>query len=91
MTPEEEREVLKHILTGEALTDFKIEMHKDFGNFKTDMQKQFGDFKTDLTKTLWLSQLTMAGILVTIIGIMNGATFFLVNQAVTQAIASLKH
>jgi len=74
-----------------ALADFKVEIHKDFGDFRAEMQKQFGDFKTDITKTLWLSQLSMAGILVALIGIINGATFFFINQAVTQAIANLKH
>ena len=80
MTNEQIEIELQHVATKESLADFRAEMHREFGNFKAD-----------ITKTLWLSQLSMAGILVALIGIINGATFFFLNQAVTQAVASLRH
>ena len=53
MTNEQIETELKHLATTESFTDLRAEMHKDFGSFKAE-----------ITKTVWLSQLSMAGILV---------------------------
>jgi hypothetical protein len=80
MTNEQIETEIKHLATKEELA-----------KLGERIQTQLGDFKADLIKTVWLSQLSMAGILVALVGIMNGATFFFINQALTQAIANMKH
>jgi hypothetical protein len=79
MTNEQIESELKHVATKESLADFRAEMHKDFGNFKAE-----------ITKTLWLSQLSMAGIMVALIGLINGASFFFINQTVADVKSDLR-
>jgi hypothetical protein len=65
------------IVTKEYL-DLKLDAK--LGEFQASMHRDFGDFRTDLMKTVWLSQLSMAGIIVALVGIINGTTFFLLSQ-----------
>jgi hypothetical protein len=51
---------LKHMATKEALADLRADIHKDLG-----------DFKTDIVKTLWLTQLSIAGVILVGIGLMQ--------------------
>lgn len=70
MTNEEIERELGHLATKEALADLRAELHKDFGNFKAD-----------LIKTIWTTQLSMAGLIIALVGIINGTTFFLLTQS----------
>jgi hypothetical protein len=60
------------------------EVHEELTNFRVEFHKEFGDFKADLLKTLWLSQLSMAGIIVALVGLINGGTFFLISQMIAR-------
>jgi hypothetical protein len=75
--------ILSAELRAEAAV-FRAEMQKAFGDFRAEIQKQFGDFRTDITKTLWVSQLSMAGIIVALVGLINGGTFFLISQMIAR-------
>jgi hypothetical protein len=84
MTPEQiddrlSRE-LTHLATKEQVADFRTEMHQAFGGFKTEIRNDFGNFKADLIKTIWITQLSMAGLIIAVVGIINGATFFLLHK-----------
>jgi hypothetical protein len=58
------------VATKEAVANLRGDIHKDFGDFRSDLQKGFGDFKSELIKTLWLTQLSMAGLVLVGIGLM---------------------
>jgi hypothetical protein len=60
------------------------ELRTEAAAFRAEIQKAFGDFRADITKTLWLSQLSMAGIIVALVGLMNGGTFFLISQMIAR-------
>ena len=51
---------------------------------RAEFQKDFGDFRADITKTLWLSQLSMAAIIVALVGLMNAGSVFLIAQMVAR-------
>lgn len=70
MTDQEIERELGHLATKEALADLRAGLHKEFGNFKTD-----------LIKTIWTTQLSMAWLIVALVGIINAATFFLFAQS----------
>ena len=60
---------LRHLATKEELANLRADLHKDFGDFKAEVQKAFGDFRVDIVKTLWLSQLSTAGLILVGIGV----------------------
>jgi hypothetical protein len=81
MTTDQIEAELKHVATKESQAnlradihrdfgDFRSEIQKSFGDFRADMQKGFGDFKADMIKTLWLTQLSMAGLILVGVGLM---------------------
>jgi hypothetical protein len=60
---------LKHLSTKESLSNLRADIHKDFGDFRVDLHKSFGDFKADLIKTLWQTQLSIAGLILVGVGL----------------------
>jgi hypothetical protein len=60
---------LKHLATKESLANLRADIHKDFGDFRVEMHKAFGDFRVDVVKTLWLTQLSMAGLILVGVGL----------------------
>lgn len=69
MTQEEIEAELRHLATKEEVANLRTEMHSDFADFKAEMLKAFGDFKADVYKTLWLTQLSVAGVILVGIGL----------------------
>jgi hypothetical protein len=68
------------VATKEDLREVRLEL----ANFRVEFYKEFGNFKADLLKTFWLSQLSMAGIIVALVGLLNGGTFFLISQMIAR-------
>ena len=58
------------LATKESLANLRADLHRDFGDFRSDMQKALGDFRSDLIKTLWLTQLSVAGVILVGVGIL---------------------
>lgn len=57
MTPEE---------VHEEVLNLRAEMHKNFGDFKSEMRREFAD----LIKTIWITQLSTAGIILVGVGLL---------------------
>jgi len=66
MTNEEIEAELKHVAGKADLANLRADIHQDFGDFRTDMQKQFGG----LIQTLWLTQLSVAGLILVGVGLL---------------------
>jgi hypothetical protein len=69
MTNEEIVAELRHLATKEELAQLRADLQKDFGDFRSQMQKELGDFKADVLKTLWLTQLSVAGVILVGVGL----------------------
>jgi len=46
------------------------DVHEELMEFKIEIHKLFGDFKTDLIKTIWLTQLSTIGIILIGVGLL---------------------
>jgi hypothetical protein len=77
-------EDIDKLASKDDLRILSAELREEFAEFRAEIQKQFGDFRADITKTLWISQLSMAGIIVALVGLMNGGTFFLISQMIAR-------
>jgi hypothetical protein len=69
MTNEEIVAELRHLATKEELAQLRADLQKDFGDFRSQVQKELGDFKADVLKTLWLTQLSVAGVILVGVGL----------------------
>ena len=65
------------------------DVHDELNDFKIEIHKLFGDFKTDLMKTIWMTQLSTIAIILVGVGILNGVLYFALNSEITSAIKTL--
>jgi hypothetical protein len=77
-------EDIDKLASKDDLRVLSAEIRAEAAAFRAEMQKAFGDFRADITKTLWLSQLSMAAIIVALVGLMNAGSVFMIAQMIAR-------